>query len=403
MYCPKCGAPNKAASRFCVKCGRELPDNQGISASAEGTYAAAASEAGSRKVVMHNKRSGKRKTVVIALFVMLALAAAMIMVRKKGIGARCEACEEIAGLQEQLKAKLDENKDRTLKENDYTLWMNQVDALSGEIMSLCDHDCKMPVKTVKDQFFVYNRYVGTYSGDWQSVMPKGNGTFTGSYIDGETFSFNYSGNWDAGKPNGTGMISKCRRYANEVEEHYFAESYDGEISDGEAEGSGVYTTENTDGQRFEYYDARYEHGKMVGQANYLEYVDGQLYDRGIAEGSTQIPVYSERAALTAAAENAAFIAGIAITGGMIIDYFQSGNAEIESYLENVRAENQADLNQYRTNQQLAEQRKQEAQRYKEQADYSYSKWQEAQNSGDDYDAGLFESDFNYFSGLAGEQ
>lgn len=109
-------------------------------------------------------------------------------------------------------------------------WLNDrftgIGELLFEDMSLQFHDCT---------------YIGTYSGDVLDGSPEGFGSFT---MPEDEVYLCYTGTWENGSITGIGNI-ECSNYTV-----IFSDSttrvglYEGEVLDGSASGSGIFTTKN---------------------------------------------------------------------------------------------------------------------------------------------------------------
>ncbi len=306
--CPNCGKENRPSANFCGRCGARLPAET-PAASQEPQQEAS----GSQPAAMapgREKRFWKKAVVPV-----LVLAAAVLLLRWIGQSRSCETCNEILGLQEELLSVLAENEDNSLTMDDYDRWEIKVSALSSEIQMLKDHECSMPIRKVKDHAYFYGRYEGTYTGEWKSTAPCGEGVFSGEYQEGSRQAvLTYSGEWAAGAPNGEGSLMEYEGYSNMGGEcNWLTRLYEGTFVNGALTGSGWSCRESSTGDRYEYYDGVYQNGMLEGQANFLQYLDGGLYDKGIAEGYKYMTVYSERQEILNAIDTAGavLIAGVA--------------------------------------------------------------------------------------------
>lgn len=287
--CPRCGTENKPTASFCRTCGTRL--------SAEAPVEPRKSQNKTPAAPPAARASGKKMG-----FWKLAAIPALILIAVAIFGPKdsCPTCDEILDLQKELQTVLKENEDNSLTFQDFDRWNTEVMALSSDIQFLRDHECDMPTRKVKEEECVYGRYVGSYTGEWKSTVPCGEGSFVGSYQEGSTrFVCIYSGTWSGGAPNGTGVLLEHREYQdNSSTENWTTRRYEGTFVDGKLTGSGWSSFESASGDRYEYFDGTYHNGYLEGQVNFLQYRDGELYDKGIAEGSKFIPIYSERQEVT---------------------------------------------------------------------------------------------------------
>ena len=258
---------------------------------------------------------------MIAAIPVLVLIAGVLLYKGSGQLHSCPSCDEILGLQEELQTVLAENEDNSLTFDAYYRWNIKVATLSNEIQLLKDHECNMPIRQVKNQSYAYGRYEGSYTGDWKSTAPYGEGVFSGSYREGDTqYVITYSGEWAGGAPNGTGSMMKHREYLGAgSQENWKSWLYEGAFVNGALTGSGWSSTESSTGDRFEYFDGVYQDSFLQGQANFLQYRDGKLYDKGIVEGLHYVPVYSVRQEVLNAIETAGAILVAGVTAKCLFD------------------------------------------------------------------------------------
>lgn len=306
--CPNCGMENNPSANFCGGCGTQLlAEAPGESQASENTSSAARSAV---------KPSGKKFwKIAVPAFVLIA---AVLLFRGTGQSHSCPDCDEILNLQEQLQEVMAENEDDSLILADYERWNAKVSTLSNEIQLLKDHECDMPIRKVKNQEYAYGRYEGTYTGEWKSTAPYGEGVFSGSYRTGATqYMVSYSGEWSGGAPNGTGSLMQHREYVGSgSQENWNSWLYEGTFANGKLTGSGWSSMESSTGDHVEYYNGVYRDGFLQGQADFLQYRDGKLYDKGVVEGLHYVPIYSARQEVLNALNTAGAIvvAGIAAKG-----------------------------------------------------------------------------------------
>ncbi len=361
--CPNCGMDNKPSANFCGRCGSRMPEVPPAETLKP--------ESGASTVQPAPKVSARKwKSWKMAAALAIVLMAGVRL--SKGIGRlhSCPSCDGILGLQEELQAVLAENEDNSLTFDDYNRWNIKVTTLSNEIQLLKDHECNMPIRQVEGQPYAYGRYEGSYTGDWKSTAPYGEGVFSGSYREGDTqYVLTYSGEWAGGAPDGTGAMMKHREYLGAgSQENWKSWLYEGAFVNGALTGSGWSGTESSTGDRFEYFDGVYRDGFLQGQANFLQYRDGELYDKGIAEGIHYAPVYSERQEVLNAVETAGaiLVAGVAAKCLFdVIDLSISGtnsksfqNSSAGKWLEEQRASIAADEEMWRRNKEKEESSKQ---------------------------------------------
>lgn len=375
MYCTECGTRNENDAAFCVNCGKPLTEEQNAAPTGNNAYvppvhAGAATQYRAQNNAVMPKRKGKAGMVIGTIVFVAAAIALMLFIRnmlsgetgsvRAGGGSECKVCAQIVKTQAALNEKRAENADRTLRDRELARWENQIEALSAELTGLYDHDCTASVKQVENEEFTYQLYDGVYTGDWRSVMPDGEGTYSGYYYSyGETFRISYSGEWERGAPNGEGVLAVYRGVEDGPYPHHYGECYYGTFENGAMTGYGILSVIENSGNQYVYLDGYWENGKLTGQANYMQYVDGELYDRGIAEGSNRWIVFSERATLEAAIEDAVMIGGLVLTAAVFVKVFSQhdGDAWVEQYVEERRAEIRASEEQARTNAQLWEEEK----------------------------------------------
>ena len=304
--CPNCGMDNKPSANFCGRCGARLPSEVPAEARKPENEAPAARPAPSDR-----KKNLWKKAAIPAL----VLIAGVLLFKGMGQLRSCPACDEILGLQQDLQEVLAENEDNTLTFDDYERWDIKVSTLSNEIQLLKDHECDMPIRNVDGQEYAYGQYAGSYTGDWKSTAPCGEGVFSGSYRKGDTqYVITYSGEWAGGAPNGTGSMMMHREYLGAgSRENWESRIYEGTFVNGALTGKGWSGTESSTGDRFEYYGGVYRDGFLEGQVDFLQYRDGELYDKGIAEGVHYALVYSERQEILDTIETlgAVVVAGVA--------------------------------------------------------------------------------------------
>lgn len=326
--CPSCGMDNQPSAKFCGGCGAPLPEEAPVEIQPAENEASAAQPVA--------RTPDKKKSVWMnAAILALVLVAGVLLFKgngqsgkgqnktdqggkgQSGIGqsASCSTCDEILDLQEELQAALAENEDNSLSFDAFDRWNIKVETLSSEIQLLKDHECGMPIRQVEDQECFYGRYAGRYTGDWKSTSPCGEGVFFGSYMEGSArYVFTYSGEWSGGAPNGTGSMIRHREYLGTTSVgNWLCWFYEGTFANGALTGSGWSSRESSTGDRFEYFGGVYRDGFLEGQADFLHYIDGGLYDKGIAEGAQCVTVYSERQEIlnTLNTAGAILVAGVA--------------------------------------------------------------------------------------------
>lgn len=368
--CPNCGMDNPSSAGFCGGCGARL------SAETSGTPG--------------KKKSFWKKAAIPAL----ALIAGVLLFKGIGQAHSCPTCNEILDLQQELQVVLAENEDNSLTFADYEQWNIKVATLSNELQLLKDHACDMPVRKVKNQEYAYGRYTGSYTGEWKSTAPCGEGVFSGSYMEGSTqYVVSYSGEWSGGAPNGTGSMIQHREYLDAgSQENWSSRLYEGAFVNGKLTGSGWHSIESSTGDRYEFYDGVYRDGFLEGQANYLQYKDGELYDKGIVEGLHFYPVYSMRQEIINDLKTAGVILVAGVSAKCIWDMVQQSNAESERYMAQLRARSEAEMADWQ-----ARKAEEESERQ------AYDNWQAAENQArwietSPYDNIRAEADYYY--GLA---
>lgn len=362
--CPNCGMDNKPSAKFCRGCGTQLPVETPVEIQVNPTVRPAAPPAA--------KKTGKKSWMKVAIPALILIAAVALFKQAGGPKSSCPTCNEILDLQKQLQEVMKENEDNSLTFQDYDRWNTRVAALTSEIQSLKNHDCTMPVRKVKEQACTYDRYVGSYTGEWKSTAPCGEGIFTGTYWDGSTaFVCTYSGTWSNGVPNGTGAMVVHREYrAPDSQENWNSRFYEGSFVDGALTGSGWFCEESSSGIRMEYYGGVYRGGFPEGQANYLAYQDGELYDKGVAAptGRDYSVIYSQRQEILDTLETAGALVVAGVAGAGLIKLLDAaiGSTESESFknsgagkwLEEQRAAIAADMQMWQENKVKEEDKKQ---------------------------------------------
>ncbi len=361
--CPNCGAESTSAANFCGECGARLPASPPAAVQTPENKVPIAQPAA--------RASGKKQAFwkKAAIPVLVLIAGVLLF---KGIGQlrSCPACNEILDLQNELQAALAENKDNSLTFDAYNRWNMEVTTLSNEIQLLKDHACNMPIRKVKNRACAYGRYVGSYTGDWKSTAPCGEGVFSGSYRAGSTqYVFTYSGEWSSGAPNGMGSMMEHREYLGaSSQENWNSRFFEGAFVNGTLMGNGWSSTESSSGDRFEYFDGVYRDGLLEGQANFLQYRDGELYDKGIAEGIHYIPIYSERQEILNALQTAGVLLAVGVASKCLFDViditingtdsrgFQNSSAG--KWLEAESASIAADIEMWRMDKEQEESKKQ---------------------------------------------
>ena len=93
------------------------------------------------------------------------------------------------------------------------------------------------------------RYVGTYSGEAVKGMPDGHGIFTADLRDGY---FEYDGMWKKGELRGTGVLKHSSYILNWSDEKANIGRFAGEVLDGVPSGTGVFQSENPEGEPWTY-------------------------------------------------------------------------------------------------------------------------------------------------------
>lgn len=357
--CPNCGMDNKDSANFCDRCGSRMPETEPAETPRPENKVSAAKASGRKKKFW-------KKAAVLAL----VLIAGVLLFKGIGHLRTCPDCDEILVLQEELQEALAENADNSLTFDDYYRWNIKVTTLSNEIQLLKNHECNMPVRQVKNQPCAYGVYEGSYTGDWKSTAPYGEGVFTGSYWEGDVqHVLTYSGEWAWGAPNGTGSMVEHREYRGTGSmENWKSWLYEGTFVNGALTGSGWSSSESSTGERFEYFGGTYRDGFLAGQANFLQYKDGNLYDMGIVEGNNYAPIYSERQEVLNAIDTvgAILVAGVAAKCLFdVIDLTLNGtdskwiqNSSAGEWLEQRRAEIAADEEMWRRNKEEAENKQQ---------------------------------------------
>lgn len=353
--CPNCGKDVPSSANFCNECGARLSPKE------------------SAPRTQGRKKKFWKKAAVPAL----VLIAAVLLFKWLGQAHSCPTCNEILDLQQELQTVLAENEDNSLTFNAFDQWNIKVSTLSNEIQLLKDHACDMPVRNVKDQEYAYGRYAGRYTGEWKSTAPCGEGVFSGSYTEGSTqYTVSFSGEWSGGAPNGAGSMFQHREYLDAgSRENWNSSLYEGDFVNGKLTGSGWHCIESSTGERYEFYDGVYRDGFLEGQANFLQYRDGELYDQGVVEGLHFFPVYSVRQEIENALNTAAAV-GIAALGAVCLwDMFKAAVGEIDpnssagKFLERERASWAATEKMWK---------EQEAERETERQ--LYDRWQSAENT-----------------------
>lgn len=330
--CPQCGMELPSFAKFCRGCGARLPEEtpakrqQPVQETPVAQSAAQPTAQPAAPAAPKAPDSKKRPWMKIAVLAVVVVAGVLLFTGKIGPKPTCEICDKIAEKQAELQTVLARNADNTLVYPEYGVWDLQVSTLSGELQLLKDHECNMPVRTVKNQEYSYGRYTGTYTGEWKSTAPYNNGTFSGSYREGGTqYDCVYSGEWSAGAPNGVGAMLQRRDYVgSDTIENWTIWRYEGTFANGKLTGSGWSSFESSvsDGI-FEYYDGVYDEGFLQGRATYLQYRNGMLYDKGIVEGINYTPISSQRQQ----ALNTLKTAGVLLATGVAAKYFFSELAE----------------------------------------------------------------------------
>lgn len=328
--CPKCGTELPSSAKFCRGCGALLPEESPLEGQQPVDQGAASPDA-SRPAVQAttrtdakapSKKIGKRPWLKVAVLAAVVVAGVLVFKDKIIPAPSCETCDKIAELQSELQTVLAKNEDHSLTMSDYMKWDMQVSTLASELQLLKDHECTIPARKVKDQKYFYGRYEGTYTGEWKSSAPCGNGVFSGSYqAESTQYDCVYSGEWSAGAPNGVGALLERREYVGDPDiENWTTRRYEGAFADGKLTGNGWSSFESSVSEGlYEYYDGVYDEGFLQGQATYLQYKDGRLYDKGTVEGLHYTPIYSQRQE----ALNTLKTAGALLTAGVAAKYLFS--------------------------------------------------------------------------------
>lgn len=404
--CPNCGKENKPSANFCGGCGTRLPEDAPAGIQMPENRASAARPAAGTP-------GGKKRTWMKAAVPILILIIAVFVFRKAGpafmSAPACETCGKILELQNELQSVMAENQDNSLTMVDYEQWNIKVTTLSNEIQLLKDHECDAPIREVKNQTCSYGRYLGSYTGEWKSTMPYGEGVFSGSYMDGSTqYACTYSGTWSGGVPNGAGSMLEDREYLGDSNiENWASWLYGGTFVDGKLTGNGWVSFESSSGDRYEYFDGVYHNGYLEGQANFLHYRDGDLYDKGVAEGSKFIMVYSERQELLDTLQTVAGIAVVGLGAKWMFDMIDSAlgpidpNSSAGRWLETRRAELAADIEMQQEKRAKEETEKQlydtwqaheaqakwcETSKYTDEQKWAEYHWDEADKAQEEYEA-----------------
>lgn len=158
----------------------------------------------------------------------------------------------------------------------------KLDSLLGQYFTLSKHDCKMPIEKVSNKEYAWfaTGTKGSYTGEWKSFGPCGNGTYLYEFAnEWNSHTMKYSGNWEFGVPNGYGELF------NKYSETYYIE-YKGNFVDGEFDGEGVITKSYELNRYFGtnlsmIISGTFSNGKLTSSAEYVVYdAEGNLFDKG---------------------------------------------------------------------------------------------------------------------------
>ena len=118
-------------------------------------------------------------------------------------------------------------------------------------------------------------FIGEYEGDTLNGVPGGNGTFSATNSNNE--SYVYTGEWENGMPSGKGYLKTDLYTAYFKDGTVRTGKYEGDLLDGVASGNGTFSAINSDGEQYTY-KGEWRDGLFNGQGErYFENKDYSAY------------------------------------------------------------------------------------------------------------------------------